>query len=320
MAPGPRDPFLYSPRAGPDRPELRVTGRLAYLVGARIAHSLSPAMHNAAFAAAGLDARYELLDVTADEVGAALARLRRPDCLGANVTMPHKRMAAAAADRASAAVERCGAANLLVNRDGRLEAGNTDVLAIGALLRRRLGHLRGGGVAVAGAGGGAAAVLEALMGLPVARVVLLTRRLAPARALADRYQPHLGIPCTARLIATVGEELLAPFCLLVNATPVGMAPADPSPVPAAALHSGLLVYDLVYRREGPTALQRAAAARSLGVVDGLTHLLWQAEPTFEALTGRPCPPEVMRAALVDAVQRQPLDWGADPEALSASGG
>ncbi|HVA22445.1 MAG TPA: shikimate dehydrogenase [Candidatus Micrarchaeia archaeon] len=293
---------------------------LAFLLGRGIAHSLSPAMHNAGFAALGIDARYAGLDVEPDGLDRAVARLRRPDCLGANVTMPYKRAVVDRADTMSAAVRRCGAGNLLVSRAGRLALDNTDVTAIRMCLARRARQLEGGTAAVVGAGGSAAAALEALRGLPVREVLVLARRPPAAAALAARYRGQPGAPLTVLPLAAAESGLLARCAVLVNATPLGMAADDPSPVPVQQLHPPLLVYDLVYRLDGPTALQRAARDRGCGVADGLTHLLGQAGPTFEALTARPAPWAAMRAALVEAAQREPMAFGWDRGAAALSAG
>jgi len=288
-----------------------VSRRVAFLLGRGIAHSLSPAMHNAALADRGLDADYQLLDVTPRRLAAAVARLRRLDCLGANVTMPYKRMVVAHADGVSEAVRRCGAGNLLVSRDGRLQLDNTDVVAIRAALDRRARHLGRGPVAVLGSGGAAAGVLEALGELATPEVLLLARRPAAAAALARRFRDRLGGRITV-LSIDAGAARVAECSVLVNATPIGMAPGDPSPISYDLLHPDLLVYDLVYRPGGPTALHQRAAERGCGVTCGLSHLLAQAGPSFELLTGLAAPWEVMRSALATAAGRQPVGWGADP--------
>ncbi len=292
--------------------------RRAFLLGEGVAHSLSPVMHTAAFAACGIDARYASWEVRREELDQAVARLRRDDCLGANITMPHKRAVVDRADVCSVAVRRCGAGNLLVNRQGRLHLDNTDVLALRTAFTRRARHLARGPVAILGAGGAAAAVLEALRERDTPAVWVLARRPSAAARLVERDRGRLGGRPTVLPLAAAADGRLRDCALVVNATPLGMAADDPSPVPAEHLHPGLLVYDLVYRPGGPTPLQRAAAARGCGVCDGLSHLLEQAGPTFAALTGHPPPRDVMRRALAAAAGRDPVEWGAD-EAPAAAG-
>ncbi len=283
-------------------------GRRAFLLGQHISHSLSPVIHNPAFRAVGLDCRYELLDVPRSELEAALERLRGEESLGANVTMPYKRDVLVAADERSEAVERCGAGNLLVNRGGTLSLYNTDVEAIAACLARQAPTVATGTAILVGAGGSAAAILEALRRVPPRRVRVLARRLEAARELARRAGEWLPAPIeVARLSGT--EDEFRDAVVVFNATPLGMNEDDPSPVPLDALRPGLLVYDIVYRRSGLTRLQAEALARGSLVCDGADHLLQQALPTFRLLTGVEPPESVMREALVGATGREPLDWG-----------
>lgn len=242
------------------------------------AHSLSPRMHDAAFAAAGVPARYAALDVPPAELAAAVARLRAAPYLGANVSVPHKEAVARLVDELTGAARAVGAVNTVVRHGARLVGHNTD--APGFL--RGLAELgfdpAGAGCLVLGAGGAARAVVWALLGAG-ARVVVVNRD-APTAA------PHLP---AARL--------------LVNTTSVGMAGGpDPdglpllTPAQLAALPAGAGVVDLVYR-PALTPLLRAAAARGHATQNGLPMLLWQGALAFEAWTGRPAPAAVMREAL-----------------------
>jgi shikimate dehydrogenase len=120
-------------------------------------------------------------------------------------------------------------------------------------------------------------------------------------------------PVEAGPLGDVGRAL-AGATLVLNATPLGVAEGDGSPVPRAALRPGLLVYDVVYRREGPTPLQADALAAGALVCDGLAHLFEQAPFTFRLLTGHEPPRAVMLESLVEATGRPPLDWGPEPGA------
>lgn len=281
--------------------------RRAYLLGTGISHSISTAVHNAGAAHLGLDWRYELLDVEREELPAALDRLRQADCAGANVTMPFKGDAASAADRRSASVERSGAANLLVNEGGELVAGNTDVEGMVALLSRRREQIGSGLTVLLGAGGAAAATLEALSRVPPREVLILARRAEAAAELAALAAERFSLPASG---GPIGRECPLPpsAVLVVNATALGMADADPSPVAADSLGPGSLVYDYVYSRRGPTALQRQARAAGAELCDGAAHLLAQALPTFEALTGAAAPAAVMRDAVAEALGAPPCEW------------
>jgi shikimate dehydrogenase len=287
--------------------------RYAFLLGEHISHSLSPAIHNAAFAALGLDYEYGLLDVPPARLQDALARMRQPDCLGGNVTMPYKSDVLAAAAECSETVRRCGAASVLINRCGQFELQNNDVEGIAVCLKRRAATVAKGPAVIIGAGGTAAAMLEALRRVPPTRVFILARRLEAAEALAARARGWHQVPIEA---GRLGErvEALAEATLIMNATPLGVHEGDPSPVPGEALRRGLLIYDIVYNRGGLTALQSEALSARALVCDGMAQIFEQAPFTFQMLTGQEAPREVMLKSLVAATGRRPLDWGSDATA------
>jgi shikimate dehydrogenase len=241
---------------------------LAVLLGHHIGYSASPAMHNAAFAALGIDARYELVDVPAAALSGAVAAVRGPGYLGANVTQPHKLAICELVDELAPEVERLGAANTIVRDGRRLVAHNTDLPALAAELAE-LGSFRS--AVVLGAGGASRAVQAALSDADTSVLVV------------DRSRWH-ELPA-----------LLAAADLLVNATPIGTG-SDESPVPADLLRSDLAVLDLVYR-PSPTRLVRDALAAGAVARGGAGVLLRQAAASFALWTGRTAPIEGMRAAL-----------------------
>ena len=248
---------------------------VALLIGERIGYSASPAIHDAAFRALGMPARYELCDVAdGRELERAVERVREADCLGANVTRPHKVAVCDLVDDLSPAVGRIGAANTLVRRGERLLADNTDLGAVADELRA-LGRF--GSAVVLGAGGASRAVQAALADAGTrVRVVDRAHWHDLAGALRDAD-------------------------LVVNATPVGTA-SDESPIPARLLRADLAVLDLVYR-PSPTRLVREARATGATARDGAGMLLRQAAASFEAWTGCHAPVEAMRAALDDELGR-----------------
>jgi 3-dehydroquinate dehydratase/shikimate dehydrogenase len=253
------------------------------VVGNNVMHSLSPAMHNAAFAAAGIDAVYVPFHPAdfddflafADAVGVA----------GASVTIPFKLDALRAASSADELTCAVGAANTLRRQGDSWEALNTDVDGFLDPLERAYGpSLRGARVSILGAGGSARAVIVALVSRG-ARVTLHARREAQAHEVAM----SLG--------ATVGEWPPAAdsWDVLVNCTPLGGANArDASPL-AGGPFTGTLVYDLTYG-PGESALLREARAAGCGALDGLPMLVAQAERQFEWWTGTRPASGVMAAA------------------------
>ena len=241
---------------------------LAVLLGHHIGYSASPAMHNAAFAALGIDARYELADVSPDELPAAVDALRGPGRIGANVTQPHKVAVAGLVDELASEVERLGAANTIVRHGERLVAHNTDLPALAAEVMS-LGPI--GKAAVLGVGGASLAAQAALADAG-ATVFVIDR---------GRWD---AIP-----------DILAECQLLVNATPIGTG-SDESPVGRDVLRNDLAVLDLVYR-PSPTRLVRESRAAGAPARGGARMLLRQAALSFALWTGRDAPVEVMRNAL-----------------------
>lgn len=241
---------------------------LVVLLGHGIGYSASPAMHNAAFAALGMDARYELADVRPDELTDAVEALRGGRRLGANVTQPHKVAVCELVDDLSPDVKRLGAANTIVRDGDRLVAHNTDLPALAAELDLLA---RFADATVLGTGGASRAVQEALK-----------RR-------------HTTFAVLNRPDVETLQEALAGSDLLVNATPVGTA-SEESPVPVALLRADLAVLDLVYR-PSPTRLVREARAAGVNARGGAGMLLRQAAASFELWTGRDAPLAVMRDAL-----------------------
>lgn len=239
------------------------------LLGHHIGYSASPAMHNAAFAALGIDARYELADVDPGSLAGAAAELRQPGRIGANVTQPHKLAVCNLVDERSPDVDRLGAANTITRRAGRLIAHNTDLPALTAELAT-FGPVSS--AAVLGAGGASRAVQAALKDAG-ARVTVIDRDGWPSM-----------------------RKLLREADLLVNATPIGTS-SDETPVAAELLRPDLGVLDLVYR-PSPTRLVREARAAGAVARDGAEVLLHQAALSFSLWTGRDAPAQVMRAALV----------------------
>lgn len=270
---------------------------LTGLIGDPVAHSRSPLIHNAAFAHLGLDVRYELWPTGAHELAARVQTLRAPGVLGANVTLPHKRAVMALLDRIDPQAELIGAVNTIVRApDGALTGFNTDAPGFLADLRDTLGYVPAGrAAAILGASGAARAAAAALIGAGCSALVVVNRTLERAEELlaellaASERDPLLlaAAPDDPEL-----PELLGQAGLLVNATSLGWH-ADETPLPAALIPPGALVYDMVYRE---TRLLRDAAARGARTADGLGMLVHQAALAFERWTGRPAPLEVMRAA------------------------
>jgi 3-dehydroquinate dehydratase/shikimate dehydrogenase len=256
------------------------------VVGRPIMHSLSPAMHNAAFKAARLDAVY--LPLAAADFDDFVTFAEAMGLAGASVTAPFKLTAFQRADDCDPISRRIRSANTLRYTRGRSEACNTDVAGFLAPLAAQGVELRGTRVTVLGAGGAARAAVEALISAG-AHVAISTRR----RAQADAAARDFGCDVAAWPPAAHSWDVL------VNTTPVGTAPAvDETPLPHGPF-TGPLVYDLVYN-PSTTRLLRDAARAGCRTIGGLDMLVAQAERQFEWWTGTKAPALVMHDAALRA--------------------
>jgi shikimate dehydrogenase len=254
-----------------------------------VAHSRSPAMHNAALAEVGLDWRYLLIPLPPHLFAETVRALPAAGFRGVNVTIPHKETALALADEATETARAIGAANTLTFEDGRILAENTDAPGLLAALAP-VCDPAGRRALVLGAGGSARAAVWALVHAG-AQVSVWNRTPERSRALAA----DLGARAVA---APEGADIV------VNCTSVGLrdplATFKTLPLDADDWSAGTCVVDMVYRAGG-TKLLAAALARGASVVDGLEILLRQGALSFERWTGTAAP----RAAMREAARRSP---------------
>jgi shikimate dehydrogenase len=262
------------------------------VTGWPVAHSRSPAMQNAALAAAALsDWRYVALPLPPDVFAETVRALPAAGFRGVNVTIPHKEAALRLADSASGAAGEIGAANTLTfEPDGTIAADNTDAPGLLAAMQAAAGGAcdpAGRTVLVLGAGGAARAAVWALNRAGAADVAVWNRTAARARALTAELGGHaVERPSTAEIV--------------VNCTSVGLTEGEPTfkalPLEADSLGAGSCVVDMVYR-DGGTRLLEAARTRGADVIDGLEILIAQGAASFERWTGRTAPRQAMWEAV-----------------------
>ena len=275
-----------------------MTKRLV-LIGHPVAHSLSAAMHQAALDAAGIDARYELLDVALPELAETIGALRDDAFLGANVTIPYKERVVPMVDRITEEAGATGAVNT-ITRDGRRLVGhNTDVPGFKVSLDTLVGRQKMPRSAVVlGAGGGARAVVHGLITEGFQRIIVFNRHLHRAEGLVRffaRSAAHMELKAMPWHESVIEAEL-SKAKLLVNASSVGLD-SDETPVAAELLPPELLVLDLVYRPRETRLLRDARAAGAAEVMNGELMLLHQGAAAFELWTGQAAPLELMREQL-----------------------
>lgn len=265
--------------------------KLYGILGNPVSHSLSPVMHNAAFAATGINGAY--LPFPAPDIAAAITGIRGLGIQGASVTIPHKEQVMALLDSIDPVAQKIGAVNTIV-RDGDMLSGlNTDWLGATSALEEKI-ELVGRKVVILGAGGSARAIGFGMQEKD-AEFILASRTEFRGRALAD----ELGCPWIS---LTEAEKMSGD--ILINATSVGMVPKiENSPVPDSVLPQFQVVMDIVY---APLKTRLLATAEKAGceIINGLEMLLYQGVAQFELWTGEKAPVDVMRKALLEAIDKK----------------
>ena len=287
---------------------MQITGttRVLGVIGWPVEHSLSPPMHNAALRYLGLDWVYVPFAVQPNRVAEAVAGAAGLNLVGLNVTIPHKAAVLPYLHEATPEVWLLGACNTIVNEDGHLRGDNTDVQGFLRSVAEAGWSLSGRPVVVLGAGGSARAVALAALQAGAASVTVANRSLDRAEALATLLAPVAG---AASLRALALSDPDAPGAVrdaqvIVDCTSVGMYPRHEVPpvIPAEWLHSGQLVCDLTYNPRR-TALLRAAVHVGAEPLEGTGMLVHQGALALEQWTGKPAPVEVMRKALLKALEQ-----------------
>lgn len=273
------------------------------LIGFPLSHSFSPAMHNAAFAAKGMDARYELCEIAPDVFDSTVGRcLRNVLVDGFNVTVPYKERVMPFLDEISHEALCIGAVNTVVKEGGRLIGYNTDQWGFLRSLQEDLGFdSQGKHVVVIGAGGAGKACLYGLAKSRAEHIILIDIDQDKARQLVEAYAGDF--PDVALMTANPDDMKETGFFdgvdLLVNASSCGMKPEHPELVSADVLPKGMMcVYDVIYN-PAATRLLQTAKQHGLAVSNGLGMLLYQGVRAWELWVGHEAPVAVMRDALCE---------------------
>ncbi|MEE8471834.1 MAG: shikimate dehydrogenase [Dehalococcoidia bacterium] len=282
--------------------------RYVGIIGYPLKHSISPLFQQAAFDHLGLDIRYETWETGPEGLRDVVERLRRPENLGANVTIPYKESVMTLLDGLEEPAGGIGAVNVIAKKGPGLIGYNTDVVGFLRALEENGGfRARGGRVVLLGAGGAARAAAMALVRAGVASLTIVNRTLERARGLASHLAPSAtggqrvtALPWDARGLA----RALSECNLVVNATSIGMkhsASEGRSPLDAGLLPRDALIYDMVYNPKVTPLLEQArkGGSRTLG---GLPMLVFQGVAAFELWTGRAAPIDIMFEAAERALE------------------
>ncbi len=261
------------------------------ILGNPVGHSLSPVMHNAAFAATGVNGAY--LPFPAPDIKAAVIGIRALGVQGASVTIPHKEQVMNVLDGVDPVAVKIGAVNTIVREGETLSGFNTDWLGAVSALEEKI-TLQGRKVVILGAGGSARAIGFGMQERG-ADFILVSRTESRGRTLAE----ELGCPWIS-----LNETDKISGDILINATSVGMQPnSENSPVPASVLSQFQVVMDIVYAPLRTRLLQEAESA-GCDVINGLEMLLYQGVAQFEMWTEQAAPVDVMRQALFEALENK----------------
>ena len=298
---------IYSPES---LAELNANGQLYGVIGYPVQHSLSPALHAAAFEKCQLDAQYVAVEIPPEKLSETVALMTKKPFAGWNCTLPHKIELAKLMDELADSAQKLGGVNTVLNDNGRLVGFNTDgegwVRAIREEFSLDVRDLR---IMILGAGGAGQALAKQAALERCEKLVLVNRTEARVRELAASLAPHFDsqklMGADARLKVVPWDEALIAkeldqIDLVVNATSIGLKASDAAVLPARILQPHLCVYDTIYR---PAKTRLLAAAEEAGArtANGLSMLLHQGALSFEIWTGNQAPLMAMKMALRKAV-------------------
>lgn len=276
------------------------------IIGHPVSHSISPLLHNRAFAILGMKARYTGYDIPPDQLSAAVPRLIHDGIKGFNVTLPHKQAITHYLHAMDEAAQQIGAVNTVVNRAGTLSGTNTDAYGAFMSLAPFADHIKNANVLLIGAGGSARAVLFSLLKkFSPSMVSIVSRTAEKGEGLSRHFQPmapEIRIDSFQTSKATL-ERLVAAAGLIINSSPVGMAPhTNASPLPAEIpLRPDHIVFDLIYAPLRTTLLRNAEEAGAT-VIGGIEMLLHQGARAFEIWTGKPMPVDQIRPLILETLR------------------
>jgi shikimate dehydrogenase len=278
--------------------------RVCAIIGDPVIHSLSPAIHNAAFKELGINFVYMAFTVTNKELMTAIMGVRSLGIKGLNVTMPHKNAVIKYLDDVDMTAKEIGAVNTILSSHGKLIGYNTDGIGAMVALQKNGLDLKRKKLVLLGAGGAAKAIAYNVV-RDVDELVIINRTPEKATIFVNTLRKSVGKKVKSRLLSfPVLKEELNDAHILINATSVGMYPkSNISPVPSCLLRSDLNVMDIVYN---PLETRLVLESKSLGakVVSGLEMLIYQGAVAFEIWTNISPPIEVMKDAALSELEKR----------------
>jgi shikimate dehydrogenase len=274
---------------------MKITGKtkITGLFGYPVEHTLSPLMHNAAFEHLGIDFSYLPFSVHPGSLDKAVEAIRALNFAGVNVTIPHKESVIQYLDEVNEEALFIGAVNTIVNREGKLTGYNTDGRGFMRSLAENLIDPEKKKILIVGAGGASRAIAYYLSEKAEELSIFDIDKIKLQKLASDLSQIRENI----RVPSDISD--LTGFGIVINATPLGLKPADPIPLDLSGLAPDQIVCDLIYKE---TPLLALAKQKGCKTVDGLGMLLWQGVIAFELWTETSAPVEVMRTALTTGMK------------------
>ncbi|HIE29851.1 TPA: shikimate dehydrogenase [Candidatus Poribacteria bacterium] len=283
---------------------MQITGKtkIVGVIGDPIEHSCSPQMHNAAFEQLSMDYVYVAFHVKAEDLKAAVDGFKALNIVGINVTIPHKQGVIPLIDKLSREAELIGAVNTLVFKEGTIEGHNTDARGfIAAMKEAGVDVPRGESVVILGAGGAARAVVVSLALEGVKKISIANRTASRAIQLASDISQKTGTEIHGMGLDDKSlPEAISESSLLVNTASAGMDLEHPLLIDENWLHRQLVVYDIIYNPP-ETRLMKVATEKGSKTIGGIGMLVHQGAIAFELWTGQYPPVDVMRQALMNAL-------------------
>jgi shikimate dehydrogenase len=278
---------------------MMVMSKRVVLLGQPVTHSLSEALQEAAFTAAGVDAGYEPIDTPTVDLLEAIKALRGDEYLGANIGVPHKDRVAAMLDRLTEEAQATGAVDTITCDGDQLIGHNTDVIGFKPALEALVGNQKmPRNAVVVGAGGGGRAAIFALISMGFQNIALFNRHLHRGERLVKHFArsaSHMDLKARPWHESVIEAEL-AKTDVLVNASAMGRDPEE-TPIPAELLPPDILVLDLHYVPEETRLLREAKAAGATKAMNGDVMLIAQTAAAFELWTGEKAPLDVIKKQL-----------------------
>jgi shikimate dehydrogenase len=269
------------------------TTRITGIFGYPIEHTLSPLMHNSAFKDLGLDNCYIPFKVAPEDLPDAVKAIRSLNLLGVNITVPHKENVIPLLDEINEEAEFIGAVNTIVNNEGRLTGYNTDGRGFMSSLKEEEISVDNKNVVIIGTGGACRAV-SYYLSQKASKLSLFDLDKSKAEKLVNDLLEIRGNVSMLNDIKDAGKA-----DIIINATPLGMKPEDPSPVNPDLITPDMIVCDLVYKK---TRLLKDADKKRAKNINGSGMLLWQGVLAFELWTGVTPPVDLMRKMLLSKIQ------------------